>query len=97
MATHKRLENDMEENILRTYYDIIVRAWKMFKTDAELPPSVKICPESDRAWGELLEKYSTDLAEQYKGTPYLDFACGIANTMLMEIERIAKRKEGMKV
>ena len=27
----------------------------------------------------------------------LDFACGIANTMLMEIERIAKRKEGMKV
>ena len=87
----------MEENILRTYYDIVVRAWKMFKTDAELPPSVKICPESDRAWSELLEKYSTDLAEQYKGTQFMDFACQIANTMLMEIERIAKRKEGMKV
>lgn len=87
----------MEENILRTYYDIVVRAWKMFKTDAELPPSVRQCPEADRQWSELIDKYSTDFVEQYKGTPYLDFACGIANTMLMEIERIAKRKEGMKV
>ncbi len=86
----------MEENILRTYYDIIVRAWKMFKTDAELPPSVKICPESDRAWSELLEKYSTDLAEQYKGTQFQGFACDIANVMLREIETIARRQEGVK-
>ena len=85
----------MEDNILRTYYDIVVRAWKMFKADAQLPPSVRQCPEADRQWSELIDKYSTDFVEQYKGTPYLDFACGIANTMLMEIERIAKRKEGM--
>ena len=70
--------------------------WKMFKTDAELPPSVKICPESDRAWSELLEKYSTDLAEQYKGTQFQGFACDIANVMLREIETIARRQEGVK-
>lgn len=87
----------MDEQTKRIYYGIVVKGWQLMKADMELPPSVRQCPEADRQWSELIDKYSTDFVEQYKGTPYLDFACGIANTMLMEIERIAKRKEGMKV
>lgn len=87
----------MDETTKRTYYDIIVRGWKLMKADMDLPPSVKMCPESDRQWGELVNKYSTDFVEHYKGTQFQDFALGIANAVLGEIERIAKRKEGMKV
>lgn len=87
----------MTDNILHTYYDIIVRAWKLFKADAQLPPSVKQSPEADEAWRGLLDRYSTDLAEQYKGTQFQGFACDIANVMLREIETIARRQEGVKV
>ena len=87
----------MDEQTKRTYYGIVAKGWQLMKADMELPPSVRQCPEADRQWSELIDKYSTDFVEQYKGTQFMDFACGIANTMLMEIERIAKRKEGMKV
>ena len=49
----------MDEQTKRAYYGIVAKGWQMMKADMELPPSVRQCPEADRQWSELIDKYNS--------------------------------------
>ena len=75
----------MSEEELKTYYNVILDAWKGLKVDL---PAVS----DDQAWwNDRIDKYA-EIANRYEETPAWLFAVRVTKACLYEMERICNER-----